>query len=255
MERLSNKIALVTGASSGIGLACALALAKEGCRVIITGRRAERLEKLARTIRDQGGTCLPLPFDIRNKKEIDQAIQSLDANWRDIDILINNAGLSKGLDKLHEGRTEDWEAMIQTNVMGLLYITRAVVPGMVTRGRGDIVNIGSIAGHEVYPKGNVYCASKHAVTALTKGLRMDLVDTPLRVSTVDPGLVETEFSIVRFDGDQERAKNVYRGLEPLHGEDIAEAVVFIVTRPRHVQIGEIIIFPTAQASSTVVSRK
>jgi len=145
--------------------------------------------------------------------------------------------------------------MIQTNVMGLLYITRAVVPGMVARGRGDIVNIGSIAGHEVYPNGNVYCASKHAVTALTKGLRMDLVDTPLRVSTVDPGLVETEFSMVRFNGDQERAKKAYQGLEPLHGEDVAGAVIFIVTRPRHVQIGEIIIFPTAQASSMVVSRK
>jgi 3-hydroxy acid dehydrogenase / malonic semialdehyde reductase len=255
MEQLNNKIALVSGASSGIGLACAQALAKEGCRVIITGRRADRLEKLARTIKDQGGTCLPLTFDIRNKDEVDQAIQSLEAKWRDIDILINNAGLGRGLDKLHEGRPEDWEAMIQTNVMGLLYITRAVVPGMVARGSGDIVNIGSIAGHEVYPNGNVYCASKHAVTALTKGLRMDLVDTPLRVSTVDPGLVETEFSIVRFNGDQERAKNVYKGLQPLRGEDVAEAVIFIVTRPRHVQIGEIIIFPTAQASSMVVSRK
>ena len=255
MERLNNKIALVSGAGSGIGLDCAQALAREGCRVIITGRRAGRLEKVVQSISDQGGTCLPLTFDIRNKDEVDQAIQSLDANWRDIDILINNAGLGRGLDKLHEGRPEDWEAMIQTNVLGLLYITRAVVPGMVARGRGDIVNIGSIAGHEVYPNGNVYCASKHAVTALTKGLRMDLVDTPLRVSTVDPGLVETEFSIVRFNGDQERAKNVYKGLEPLRGEDVAEAVIFIVTRPRHVQIGEIIIFPTAQASSMVVSRK
>ncbi len=253
---LKGKIALVTGASSGIGRATALALAREGCDVILTGRRTQRLNEVGQEIAEKfGRDWLALQLDVRDQQAVNQAIQNLSGKWKNINILINNAGLARGMSKLHEGEVDDWEAMIDTNVKGLLYVTRAVVPGMVERGNGDIVNIGSIAGHEVYPGGNVYCATKHAVDALTKGLRIDLVDTPLRVSTVDPGLVETEFSVVRFKGDVEKAKNVYRGLDPLTGEDIAEAVVFIVTRPPHVQIAEIIVFPTAQAAATVVHRR
>ncbi len=253
---LSGKIALVTGATSGIGKATALALAREGCDIILLGRRVERLNKVGDEIKKRFKTnWLALPVDVRDAGAVKASLESLPDYWQNIDILINNAGLASGFSKLHQGDPEDWELMIDTNVKGLLYVTRTVVPGMVKRGKGDIVNIGSIAGHEVYPGGNVYCATKHAVDALTKGLRIDLVDTPLRVSTVDPGLVETEFSVVRFKGDEERAKNVYRGLQPLTGEDIAEAVVFIVTRPAHVQIAEIIVFPTAQASATVVYRK
>jgi len=181
-------------------------------------------------------------------------VQNLPASWQDIEILVNNAGLSRGLDKLHEGKLQDWEEMIDTNVKGLLYVSRAVIPGMVARGRGTIINIGSIAGHEVYPGGNVYCATKFAVDALTRGLRYDLVDTPLRVCTVDPGLVETEFSLVRFRGNDQRAQTVYQNLVPLRGEDVAEAVLFCATRPPHVQIAELIILPTNQAATTLVHR-
>ncbi len=252
---LHGKIALVTGATSGIGRATALALAREGCNVIITGRRTQRLQEVCREIEKRfQKECLPLTLDVRDRKAVAQTLGNLPEKWQAVDILINNAGLARGLSKLHEGDPDDWEQMIDTNVKGLLYVSRTIVPGMVARGRGHIVNIGSIAGHEVYPGGNVYCATKHAVDALTKGLRIDLVDTPIRVSTVDPGLVETEFSVVRFKGDTERAKNVYKGLQPLTGEDIAETIVFIVTRPPHVQIAEVIIFPTAQASGTIVHR-
>ena len=252
---MDNKIALVTGATSGIGEACALILAKEGCDVIITGRRKDRLSILNNKITNlYKRNCLPLAFDIRQHKDVKRAVAGLDSYWCNVDILINNAGLASGFSKLHEGDVADWEKMIDTNVKGLLYITREIVPGMVKRNRGDIVNIGSIAGREVYANGNVYCATKHAVDALTKGLRIDLFDTPLRVSTVDPGSVETEFSIVRFHGDKDRAKNVYNGMQPLVAEDIAEAVLFIVSRPPHVQIGEILIFPTAQGAATLVAR-
>ncbi len=255
MGILKSKIALVTGATAGIGKASALALAREGASIILTGRRAERLESVGREIQRLFQTdWLALPFDVRDRNAVVAAIDGLPEHWRNIDILVNNAGLGRGLDKLHEGNIEDWEEMIDTNIKGLLYVTRTIVPGMVARGRGDVVNIGSIAGHEVYPGGNVYCATKHAVDALTKGLRIDLVDTPVRVSSVDPGLVETEFSVVRFHGDAQRAKNVYSGLQPLSGADIAEAVVFIVTRPPHVQIADMIIFPTAQGSAAVVHR-
>lgn len=255
MLPLKSKIALVTGATAGIGRATALALAREGARVILVGRRTERLQSVGQELkRKYQSDWLALPLDVRDKEAVKVALETLPEYWRDIDILVNNAGLGRGLDKLHEGSIEDWEEMIDTNIKGLLYVTRLVVPGMVQRGRGDVVNIGSIAGHEVYPGGNVYCATKHAVDALTKGLRIDLADTPLRVSSVDPGLVETEFSVVRFHGDAQRAKNVYNGLQPLGGEDIAEAVVFIVTRPPHVQIADMIIFPTAQGSATVVHR-
>ena len=253
---MMNKIALVTGATSGIGHACARSLAKVGCDLIITGRRADRLAELNDEIKKiYGRKCLALAFDIRDHEAVKAAVAGLDNFWKNVDILINNAGLASGFSKLHEGDLDDWERMIDTNVKGLLYITREIVPGMVNRGRGDIVNIGSIAGHEVYPNGNVYCATKHAVDAITKGLRMDLIDTSIRVSTVDPGLVETEFSIVRFHGDEEKAKNVYKGMQPLTAEDIADSVLFIVSRPPHVQIGEIIILPTAQRAATLVSRE
>jgi 3-hydroxy acid dehydrogenase/malonic semialdehyde reductase len=193
-------------------------------------------------------------LDVRNRKAVGRFIKKLPAAWSAIDILVNNAGLSRGLSKLHEGLVQDWEEMIDTNVKGLLYVSRTVIPDMVERKRGMIINIGSIAGHEVYPGGNVYCASKHAVDALTKGLRMDLVDTPIRVCTIDPGLAETEFSIVRYHGDTERAKKTYLNMIPLHADDIAEAVIFAATRPPHVQIAELIIMPTAQASTTLVHR-
>jgi NADP-dependent 3-hydroxy acid dehydrogenase YdfG len=256
MTVIKDKIALITGASSGIGEACAMTLAREGCRVILAGRRTDRLKAVGKEISKQHHTeWLSVPLDIRNRKSVEAKLSNLPGDWQAVDILINNAGLSLGLDKLHEGLVDDWEEMIDTNVKGLLYVTRALVPGMVSRGRGDIVNIGSIAGHEVYPGGNVYCASKHAVDALTKGLRLDLVDTPLRVSAVDPGMVKTGFSRVRFKGDERRAEAVYHGLQPLTGQDIAETALFILTRPAHVQIAEIIIFPTAQASATVAHRK
>ena len=181
--------------------------------------------------------------------------ECLRCEWKNIDILINNAGLARGFGKIYEGKIEDWEEMIDTNVKGLLYVSREIIPGMVKRNRGHIVNIGSIAGHEVYPNGNVYCATKHAVDALTRGIRIDLVDTSIRVSTVDPGLVETEFSKVRFHGDSDRSKKVYTGMQPLTGEDIADTILYCVSRPEHVQIAEVIILPTAQKSSSIVSRK
>lgn len=253
---MENKIALITGATSGIGKACALLLAKEGCDVIITGRRGKRLFELSDEITDKyKQKCLTLAFDIRQHDQVTKAVKGLDSYWQNVDILINNAGLASGFNKLHEGDVDDWEKMIDTNIKGLLYMTKEIVPGMVKRGRGDIVNIGSIAGRETYPKGNVYCGTKHAVDAITKGLRMDLIDTSIRVSTIDPGLVETEFSIVRFHGDKEKAKNVYKGMKPLIAEDIANAVLYVVTRPPHVQISEILILPTAQRAATLVSRK
>ena len=252
MHNLKDKIVFITGASSGIGRACAGVFAAEGCRLILSARRYERLEQLKSELDTE---TIIIELDVRNQKMVKQAIGSLDESWSDIDILINNAGLARGLSKLHEGELSDWEEMIDTNVKGLLYVSREIIPGMVNRNRGHIVNIGSIAGHEVYPNGNVYCATKHAVDALTRGIRIDLVDTPIRVSTVDPGLVETEFSKVRFHGDSDRSKKVYTGMEPLTGEDIADTILYCVSRPEHVQIAEVIILPTAQKSSGIVSRK
>ena len=253
---LKDKLVFITGASSGIGRASAKAFAAEGARLLLCARRMERLRELEKelTTAHPSHNVLSVPLDLRNQKEVEEALDKLPEEWKKIDVLLNNAGLSRGLDKLQEGSIEDWDEMIDTNVKGLLYITRKVVPGMVARGRGHIINIGSIAGHEVYPKGNVYCASKFAVDAITQGLRLDLVDTPLRVTTIDPGLVETEFSEVRFHGDKERAKTVYKGLEPLHPEDIAETIIWCASRPAHVQIADIVIFPTNQASAAVVYR-
>lgn len=219
------------------------------------GSAERRLEELAETLKRTHGTaCQILELDVRDHKAVQRVISSLPEEWKAIDILVNNAGLSRGLDKLHEGKLEDWEEMIDTNVKGLLYVSRAVLTGMVEREKGTIINIGSIAGHEVYPGGNVYCATKHAVDAITRSLRMDLVDTPVRVCTVDPGLVETEFSSVRFRGDNERAQKVYQNVTPLKPEDVAEAVLFCATRPPHVQIAGILIYSTSQASPTMVYR-
>jgi NADP-dependent 3-hydroxy acid dehydrogenase YdfG len=253
---IKDSIVFITGASSGIGRSCAVKFAEAGARLILTARREEVLTGLARDLKSRYGIeALAFALDVRDHAAVGRTVNGLPAAWRAIDVLVNNAGLSRGLDKLHEGKREDWEEMIDTNVKGLLYVSRAVIPGMVQRGKGTIINIGSIAGHEVYPRGNVYCATKHAVDALTKGLRMDLIDTPLRVCTVDPGLVETEFSLVRFRGDSERAKTVYQNVKALEPDDVAEAVVFCASRPSHVQIAEIIIFPTAQASAAMVHRK
>jgi len=252
MPDLVSKIVFITGASAGIGAACAREFAKNDCRLILAARRTDRLEQIAGKL---GVECLLVELDVRDAKAVAEAVENLPAEWKEIDILVNNAGLSRGLDRFHEGQLQDWEEMIDTNVKGLLYVSRAVIPGMVERGRGHIINIGSIAGREVYPRGNVYCASKHAVDALTKGMRLDLVETPVRVSTVDPGLVETEFSEVRFRGDNDRAKTVYQGYQPLSGEDVAEAVVWIANRPAHVTIADIMILPTAQASATVMHKE
>jgi serine 3-dehydrogenase len=255
MTSLKDKIVFVTGASSGIGQACALAFAREGAKLLICARRKDKLNDLANEIRDTYRTdCHGIQLDVRSQKDVETAVNTLPQQWKAIDILINNAGLSRGMNKLHDGHLPDWEEMIDTNIKGLLYVSRVVIPGMVTRNAGHIVNIGSIAGHEVYPGGNVYCATKHAVDAITKGMQIDLVDTPIRVSSVDPGMVETEFSTVRFHGDTEKAKNVYKGLTPLSGDDIAEGVIFCVTRPQHVNIHQLRIMPTAQASAVIASR-
>ncbi len=256
MKLLSHKIALITGASAGIGEAAARCFAENGANLILAARRLEKIENLAaELIKQHKVDIFTFQLDVRNQPEVEKKIMALPDKWQKIDILINNAGLSRGLDKLHEGKLSDWDEMIDTNVKGLLYVSRAVIPGMVARGKGDIVNIGSIAGHEVYPAGNVYCATKFAVDALTKGMQIDLVDTPLRVSAVDPGMVETEFSMVRFHGDKERAGKVYQNVEPLTGADVAEAILFCVTRPPHVNIHQVRIMPTCQAAAMVLSRK
>ena len=251
MTTLTDKLVLVTGASAGIGEAIAKAFVDAGSRVIAAARRAEKLQVLKSAL---GNKCFTIELDVRSREAVNKAIAGLPAAWQEIDILVNNAGLSRGLDKLYEGNPDGWDEMIDTNVKGLLYVTRAVVPGMVTRGRGHVINIGSLAGQEVYPNGNVYCATKHAVGAITKGLMLDLVESPVRVSTVDPGLVETEFSQVRFYGDNDRAATVYRGYQPLRAEDIAEAVVWVAGRPAHVDVAQMLILPTAQASATLVNK-
>ena len=256
MESLKNKIVFITGASAGIGKACAEAFAQEGAKLILTARRIERIEALAKELKEKHGTeSLTFRLDVKNRKEVEEKIAGLPAEWQAVDILVNNAGLGRGLNKLYEDNVDGWEEMIDTNVKGLLYVTRNLVPGMVERGKGHVINIGSIAGHEAYPKGSVYCATKHAVAAITRSLRMDLLGTGVRVSSVDPGMVETEFSIVRFYGDEQKAKDVYKGLTPLTGQDIAEAVVFCATRPPHANINEMIIMPSAQANAFVVHRE
>lgn len=253
---LKGTVVFITGASSGIGYACAEEFAKAGSKLLLAARRKDRIDTLSETLnREYGTESFAFKLDVRNQKEVESTIQSLPESWQSIDILVNNAGLSRGLDKLHEGKIEDWEEMIDTNVKGLLYVTKMVLPGMITRKKGTIINIGSVAGHEVYPAGNVYCASKHAVDAITRSLRMELVDTSIRVCTVDPGLVETEFSLVRFRGDKERASKAYENVDPLTAKDVAEAVLFCATRPAHVQIAGILMYATHQASPTMVHRQ
>jgi len=228
--------------------------AAAGVKLILAARRRERLEALATQLQ-LGTEIYLLTLDVRDRAAIVSALQALPEPWSKVDILVNNAGLSRGLDKLYEGSISDWEEMIDTNVKGLLYLTRFLVPGMVRQGRGHVVNIGSIAGHQTYPKGNVYCASKAAVRAISEGLKQDLLGTPVRVTVVDPGLVETEFSDIRFRGDQERAKTVYAGLTPLTPEDVADVVLYCVTRPPHVNVSEVLVLPTDQAGATLVNRQ
>ncbi|MDR2138691.1 MAG: SDR family NAD(P)-dependent oxidoreductase [Tannerella sp.] len=250
-KRQTVKTACITGATSGIGEAVAFRLAAENMNLIITGRRKERLESLKKEIEAARGVRVyPLPFDVRNCDEVCRAFDSLPGEWREIETLVNNAGLAVGLDPLHEGAVEDWERMIDTNIKGLLYVTRAVSPGMVARKSGHIINIGSIAGKEVYPNGAVYCATKHAADALSKGMRMDLLPYGIRVTQICPGATATEFSLVRFKGDRRRAAQVYDGFVPLSAADIAEAVGFAVSRPPHVNIQDLLIMPTAQAAAT-----
>jgi 3-hydroxy acid dehydrogenase/malonic semialdehyde reductase len=256
MSRLGGQVVFITGASSGIGAACARAFAREGARVLLAARRAERIEAEAPALREAGAADVRvLRLDTRDAEAVRAAVNGLPEPWKAVEVLVNNAGLSRGLDKLHEGSLEDWNEMIDTNVKGLLNVDRAVVPLMVARGRGTVVHIGSIAGRQVYPGGNVYCATKSAVDALTEGLRLDLLGTGVRVTAVNPGMVLTEFSEVRFHGDRARAATVYRGVVPLSGNDVAEGVVFAATRPDHVQIAEMVVLPTDQASATSVHRR
>ncbi len=256
MKKLESKIAFITGASSGIGKACAFSLAEQGANLIISARRINLIEQMKEEIQSKFNVkVFTLKLDVKNKKEVNELINSLPEEWKSIDILVNNAGLAKGMNKIYEDDIDNWEDMIDTNIKGLLYVTRTVVSGMVERKSGHVINIGSTAGHEAYPKGHVYCATKHAVNAITKSLRMDVVDKNIRVSTVDPGAVETNFSNVRFFGDKEKAKNVYKGITPLVAEDVAEAVTFCATRPPHANIAEIILMPTQQASALVFHRE
>ena len=246
---LKDRLVLITGASSGIGEACAEAFAREGARLILAARRRDRLTSLAaRLATDHGSETLLLELDVRDREAVNAAIGGLPDRWSDIDILVNNAGLSRGLDRLQDGDHVDWEEMIDTNVKGLLWVSRAVLPGMVARDRGHVVNVGSVAGHQVYQSGNVYCATKYAVRALTQGLRLDLLGTRVRCSTVDPGMVQTEFSEVRFHGDQERAAKVYQAFPPLQPADVAEAILFCATRPPHVVVQEILLMPQDQGA-------
>ncbi|MBD1873909.1 SDR family oxidoreductase [Nodosilinea sp. FACHB-131] len=246
---IANKTVLITGASSGIGAACARQLAAAGARLILAARRQEPLQTLAAELQQQHSSeVLTVVLDVRQPEAVSGAIAELPEAWQAIDVLINNAGLSRGLDKQYEAPLDDWEAMIDTNIKGLLYVTRAVVPGMVARGHGHVVNVGSIAGRQTYPGGSVYCATKAAVRSLSEGLKLDLLGTSVRVTNIDPGLVETEFSLVRFGGDRDRAQGVYQGMTPLTGDDVADVIVFAVTRPAHVNISDVMLMPTAQAS-------
>lgn len=253
---LKNRTVFITGASAGIGAACADVFAAAGARLILAARRTDKLADLGSRLTDEfGAEILTIELDVRSNDNVRRAVETLGAGWADIDILINNAGLSRGLDPIQRGDLNDWEEMIDTNVKGLLYVSRAVLPGMVERKKGHVINIGSIAGREVYPSGNVYCASKHAVRALTRGMQIDLNGTGVRVTEIDPGMVETEFSIVRFHGDADKAKGVYRGMTPLTSRDVAETVLFCATRPPHVNVHELLLMPTDQASASIVDRR
>ncbi len=248
-----KRIALITGATSGIGEATSRLLAKNNFKLILCGRRKERLDLLMQELSKETEVTT-LSFDVRDKEAIHTVITSLGDHWKNIDVLINNAGNAHGLDPIQSGSTDDWDAMMDINVKGLLYVSREILPGMVERKSGHIINLGSIAGKEVYPNGNVYSASKFAVDALSKGMRLDLNAYGIKVSAIHPGLVETEFSFVRFKGDAERAASAYKGMQPLRGDDIADLILFTLTRPPHVVIADLIVLPTAQASATMVNR-
>lgn len=250
-----NKTILITGASSGIGEGCARKFASQGARLILNSRSTDKLTALAEELKEKyDAECYVMPFDVCNRESAAAALNALPQEWKSIDVLVNNAGLAIGVDKEYEGNLDEWDVVIDTNVKALLSMTRLVVPGMVERGRGHIINIGSIAGDAAYPGGSVYCATKAAVKALSDGLRIDLVDTPLRVTNIKPGLVETNFSVVRFRGDKQKADNVYRGIKPLNGDDIAEVVYFAASAPEHMQVAEILVMPTYQATGTIVSK-
>lgn len=254
-SNMKDRLVFITGASSGIGAACAERFAEAGARLLLAARREDRLHAMALQLKKVGALDVhAIRLDVRDAKRVRDSIESLPKAWRAIDVLMNNAGLSRGLDKLHEGSIQDWEEMIDTNVKGLLYVTRAVVPGMVERGRGHVVSIGSTAGHMTYPKGAVYCATKAAENRISEGLREDLLGTPVRVTTIDPGMVETEFSEVRFRGDRERASKVYENITPLTAEDVADAIFWAVTRPAHVNIAEILLTSVDQANSLLFHR-
>lgn len=250
-----KRIALITGASSGIGEACARKFAEGGYDLILTARRAEKLAELGAELEAEGTKVKTLTFDVRDAEAAEKAVDSLEPEWRKIDVLINNAGLALGLDKEYEGDPDDWNTMIDTNIKGLLTMTRLIVPGMVERNEGHVINIGSVAGDAAYAKGNVYCATKAAVKTITDGLRIDLAETAVRVTNLKPGLVETNFSNVRFHGDNQRADNVYKGITPLTGDDIADVAFYAASAPKHVQIAEVLILATHQASGSVIYRK
>ena len=251
---MGQRNVLITGATSGIGEATARILAENNYHLILCGRRQEKLEKLAAELRVQTKVTT-LSFDVRDQKAVKNAIASLGAAWKKIDVLINNAGNAHGLSPIHTGSVDDWDAMMDINVKGLLYVSREILPGMTERRAGHVINIGSIAGKEVYPNGNVYCASKFAVDALTNGMRIDLNPFGIKVTAIHPGLVETEFSMVRFKGDEDKAAAVYKGLTPLTGHDIAEVILYVLSTPEHVVIADMVVFPKAQASATVVRRE
>jgi NADP-dependent 3-hydroxy acid dehydrogenase YdfG len=252
---LNGKIVFITGASSGIGAATALAFAAEGARLLLAARRAGRLSETASRAKERGAPAVhAIDLDVRDRRAVQNAIDGLPPEWAEIDILVNNAGLSRGLDKLYMGKIDDWEEMIDTNVKGLLYVTRAVVPGMVVRGRGHVINLGSTAGELAYPRGAVYCGTKAAERLVNDGLRQDVLGTPIRVTSVDPGMVQTDFSLVRFRGDFERASKVYKGVKPLTAEDVADVIVWAATRPAHVNIARVLMTPVQQANSILFSR-
>ncbi|KXB82411.1 putative serine 3-dehydrogenase [Prevotella sp. DNF00663] len=251
---MNTKLVLITGATSGIGEACARKFAQGGYRLILTGRNEQRLERLKALLEEDGAEVRLLKFDVRDRQAAKTAVESLDGDWKTVDVLINNAGLALGLTKEYEGDEDDWETMIDTNIKGLLTMTRLIVPGMVERNRGHVINIGSVAGDVAYAGGNVYCATKAAVKTLTDGLRVDLVDTCVRVTNIKPGLVETNFSVVRFHGNQQQAKHVYEGIHPLNGDDIADVAFYAASAPEHVQIAEVLVLATHQANGYTISR-
>lgn len=252
---MKGKVVLITGATSGIGEGCARKFASMGANLILNGRNTDKLNRMKEELTQLGIEVLTLPFDVRDRTAMRTAIDSLQGKWRQIEVLINNAGLVIGVDKEFEGDLDEWDIVIDTNIKGLLAMTRMIVPGMVNRGSGHIINIGSIAGDAAYPGGSVYCATKAAVKALSDGLRIDLVDTPLRVTNIKPGMVETNFTVVRYRGDKQRADDFYKGIRPLTGDDIAEVVYYAASAPAHVQIAEVLVMPTHQATGTINYRR